>query len=71
MNDKASLIKLGALWNNKSANGGTFLSGGDGGVKYLVLPNQNKDKSTSPDYYLFVTQREQKPKEVPAKAYDV
>jgi len=60
MNESA-LVKMGALWKKQGKDGATFLSGGEGAIKFLVLPNNNKNKNTSPDYYLYVAQREQKP----------
>ena len=55
------LVQIGALWVNKAADGSERMIGGEGRIKYLVLPNKYKNKSTHPDYYLYVAQREQKP----------
>jgi hypothetical protein len=51
------MIRLTALWKNKSRTGKTYLRGNFLGTKVLILPNDRKDNSNQPDYYLCVAEK--------------
>ena len=57
MNEK---VELTALWKNTDSKGQTYLSGVSGKVKWLVFPNNFKEKETDPDYRLYVVPHKKK-----------
>lgn len=48
------MIRLTGLWENKSQEGGTYLVGRMGSVRFLVFPNKWKRSERAPDHYLYL-----------------
>lgn len=56
---KAQMIKLGALWNPR--NGGQVLTGSiNGDVRIVVMPNRYKKEDKHPDWILYLAPNEKK-----------
>lgn len=56
--DKAPLIELTGLWENKDRKGNTYLSGNlSPGVRVLVFKNNYKQNEREPDYRLCLAKR--------------
>ena len=67
-------VKISGLWKNTGKDGKPYLSGTIGVVKILVFPNELKKEAAAPDFYLFVTAKEEKGHErkgAEAKAEDL
>lgn len=58
MNDKTT-IELCALWENKTKDGKTYLSGNLGNNKVLVFKNTHKKNEKEPDYRVLLAKKEQ------------
>ncbi len=54
---RSELIEVMALWENKTKDGDTYLSGNFGKVRVLVFRNKFKQGEREPDYRLYVTKR--------------
>ena len=58
------LVKIGGLWKNKDKNGNDYFSGNfTYGTKMLVMTNTFKDKENAPDYMVYITKKDQEPKD--------
>ena len=58
------LIKIGGLWKNKDKNGNDYFSGTfTYGTKLLVMSNTFKNKDNDPDYMVYLTKKDQEPKD--------
>tara|TARA_Y100001951_G_C11158347_1_gene193297 strand:+ start:359 stop:547 length:189 start_codon:yes stop_codon:yes gene_type:complete len=58
------LVKIGGLWKNKDKNGNDYFSGNfTYGTKMLVMTNTFKDKENDPDYMVYITKKDQEPKD--------
>ena len=58
------LVKIGGLWKNKDKNGNDYFSGNfTYQTKLLVMTNSFKDKENDPDYMVYITKKDQEPKD--------
>ena len=58
------LVKIGGLWKNQDKNGNDYFSGNfTYGTKMLVMTNTFKDKENDPDYMVYITKKDQEPKD--------
>lgn len=51
---KAPRVKVTSLWSNEMKNGGTYLSGSNGSVRYSIWPNGYKEKESDPTHVLYI-----------------
>jgi hypothetical protein len=56
---KSPKLRAVALVWNRAKDGREFLSGDWGALRVVVFPNSNKQGSNPPDYYLYLTERQQ------------
>lgn len=55
--------KLGALWRQKKKKDGVeYLKGNCKGVEVIVFLNDQKRSNKSPDYYVYLSEKKDKPK---------
>ena len=58
------LVKIGGLWKNQDKNGNDYFSGNyTYGTKMLVMSNTFKNKDNDPDYMVYITKKDQEPKD--------
>ena len=58
------LVKIGGLWKNQDKNGNDYFSGNfTYGTKMLVVSNTFKNKDNDPDYMVYITKKDQEPKD--------
>ena len=58
------LVKIGGLWKNKDKNGNDYFSGNfTYCTKMLVMSNTFKNKDNDPDYMVYITKKDQEPKD--------
>jgi uncharacterized protein (DUF736 family) len=65
------LVEIAALWKRNSKKGKRYLAGSidttklpetfGEKVKFVVFPNNNKDKDTQPDFYMYLSNLENSP----------
>ena len=55
-----NLIKVGALWQNTSAEGNPYFNMDHGGVKLVVFPNGYKSEEKQPDFIIYERVKESK-----------
>jgi|GEM_PF-1515610 len=48
-----NLLKVGALWQNKSEKGMPYFNLDVMGSKYVLFPNSYKEKETQPDFIVY------------------
>ena len=53
-----TLIKAGSLWKHTSQNGKEYFAG-NCSFRILIFKNRSKKGEKSPDYYMFVADRQQ------------
>ena len=58
------LVPIGGLWKNQDKNGNDYFSGNfTYGTKMLVMSNTFKNKDNDPDYMVYITKKDQEPKD--------
>tara|TARA_R100000687_G_scaffold43509_1_gene35465 strand:+ start:425 stop:613 length:189 start_codon:yes stop_codon:yes gene_type:complete len=60
----SELLKIGGLWKNKDKNGNDYFSGTfTYGTKMMIMSNTFKEKENDPDFMVYLTKKEQAPKD--------
>ncbi len=60
---ESNLEKVGAIWQNTSADGKPYMNLDMGGQKYVVFPNGYKSEDKQPDLIVYERKKEKKAKD--------